>query len=109
MSQKRNRRIPGATKERDGYRCQVCTAGSALRAHHIIPLCVEGQDILANTITYCLECHKQEHSVSGSAPISILVQIGQGKLPYDAILSTASWIGTSGCTWAGHPRAKKIK
>ena len=102
MGQKRNRKIARAAKKRDDYRCQVCTTGSALRIHHIIPLCVGGQDVLANMTTYCLECHNQEHCVSGSAPISTLIQIGQGKLPYEAILSTASWIGTSGCTWAGY-------
>jgi hypothetical protein len=103
MSQKRNRKIASAAKKRDGYCCQVCTAGSALRTHHIIPLCVGGQDVPTNMTTYCLECHNQEHSVSGSAPISILIRIGQGKLPYNAILTSASWIGTSGCTWTGYP------
>jgi len=103
MSQKRNRKIAEAAKERDSNRCQVCAAGSALCAHHVIPLCIGGQDVLDNTITYCLECHNQEHGVSGSAPLSILIQIGQGKLRYDAILRTASWIGTSSCTWAGNP------
>lgn len=98
----RNYTITKAAKERDGYHCQVCGTTLALRVHHIIPLVVGGLDILSNTITYCLWCHNIEHGPSGSAPLFILSQIGRGILPSTAILLTASWLGMSGCSWAGY-------
>lgn len=52
--------------ERDKYRCQHCgdNSGHNLNAHHIIPYSIDESlrlDI-ANGITLCEECHKNEHT-----------------------------------------------
>jgi hypothetical protein len=50
--------------ERDSYTCQKCgLEGNTLRAHHIIPVSIDNSLIsdINNGITFCHNCHWQEH------------------------------------------------
>jgi len=49
------------TFERDNLTCQKCKiqdkTGKILEAHHIVPLCFNGEDDADNLITLCNDCH----------------------------------------------------
>lgn len=51
-----------SVKQRDGQRCQNCTAaGPVLHAHHIVPLSRGGSNATTNLVTLCEQCHSQIH------------------------------------------------
>jgi hypothetical protein len=99
---KRKRSFASAVKKRD-KQCLVCGSKSGLCAHHIVPRVVGGLDIPENGATYCKDHHKLEHAPSGSAPLSMLMRIRRGTLPFAALFSTASWLADSGSIEAGYP------
>jgi hypothetical protein len=47
--------------ERDGYKCQNCSAGGEVHAHHIVPLRANGTNSMTNLITLCRACHMRLH------------------------------------------------
>jgi len=56
------RRLSRATKERDGFQCQICgdiegDPYTILNAHHIVARAEGGSDTLDNLITLCDLCH----------------------------------------------------
>lgn len=40
-------------------RCELCGSPKKLEIHHIIPLCVGGEDVLDNWICVCKSCHSK--------------------------------------------------
>ena len=56
------KRLQTATLKRDGYKCRRCGASAKLHAHHIRSRFKGGADALTNTITYCEDCHNDQHS-----------------------------------------------
>jgi 5-methylcytosine-specific restriction endonuclease McrA len=58
----RNKTLRRKCFERDNFTCRKCKfldkTGYSLEAHHIIPLCAGGEDVLGNLITLCFDCHK---------------------------------------------------
>ena len=40
-------------------RCELCGSPKRLELHHIIPLCVGGEDCLDNWIAICSSCHSK--------------------------------------------------
>ena len=47
--------------KRDNFTCQKCWLQdkmmNVLEAHHMVPLCLDGEDELDNLITLCSDCH----------------------------------------------------
>jgi len=58
---KRNQQGRKEVFKRDNFTCQKCKiqdkTARILEAHHVIPLYLEGDDNLENTITLCGDCH----------------------------------------------------
>jgi len=48
-------------KERDGWRCQACGSLRGLEVHHIQRRSRLGDDVEANLITLCSDCHRAIH------------------------------------------------
>jgi 5-methylcytosine-specific restriction endonuclease McrA len=47
--------------ERDGWRCQKCGSLENLQVHHKIKRSQQGNDALANLVTFCAHWHMAEH------------------------------------------------
>jgi 5-methylcytosine-specific restriction endonuclease McrA len=47
--------------ERDGWRCQHCSASKDLQIHHLRPRSRLGNDELSNLISLCANCHGLHH------------------------------------------------
>jgi len=50
-----------AVLERDGWRCQQCGSLQNLDVHHVKPRSSLGDDVEANLITVCRNCHQILH------------------------------------------------
>jgi 5-methylcytosine-specific restriction endonuclease McrA len=55
------RRLLKRVLERDDWRCQKCGSFKDLQAHHQRYRSRQGDDSLANLVTFCAYCHMEEH------------------------------------------------
>jgi 5-methylcytosine-specific restriction endonuclease McrA len=55
------RRLLKRVMDRDGWRCQKCGSLKDLQVHHRQCCSRQGDDSLANLVTLCAYCHKEEH------------------------------------------------
>lgn len=80
LARERSRFLAAKCKERDGYRCKVCTMTFEERyghkgryiaeAHHLVPLSrlsKAGNTHLRHMITVCANCHRMLHQLKGEA------------------------------------------
>lgn len=47
--------------KRDWYMCALCSSGSHLQIHHLVPRGQGGSDFPDNLVTLCSTCHAQIH------------------------------------------------
>ena len=50
--------------ETKGRKCALCGSTINLHVHHIIPLCIGGEDDIENLMVLCEKCHEKRHGFS---------------------------------------------